>query len=173
MAVLVETGCYADMTLPTEPGHSAQDLRVFRAPGTFPLIVQRAAVSVLGRPDWLFIKIHAHGMDPLHKDSVAGEPMRNFLEELVRGASDRKETLHFASAREWSTSFWRHATEEKATRSFIATTDSNAFATRLGPLELQRSPAERDSAWGELLGKTFPLLTQILSRWLFLQVTLT
>jgi hypothetical protein len=100
MAVLVETGCYADMTLPTEPGHSAQDLRVFRAPGTFPLIVQRAAVSVLGRPDWLFIKIHAHGMDPLHKDSVAGEPMRNFLEELVRGASDRKETLHFASARE-------------------------------------------------------------------------
>jgi len=100
MAVLVETGCYADMTLPTEPGHSAQDLRVFRAPGTFPLIVQRAAVSVLGRPDWRFIKIYAHGMDPLHKDSVAGEPMRNFLEELVRGASDRKETLHFASARE-------------------------------------------------------------------------
>jgi len=159
MVVLAETGCYADMTLPTGPGHSAQtakinslyecarpldqaaphrkgtDLRVFRAPKTFPLIVQgpltvdlgrgvkprienasitrnnplsvrrlglwkRAAVSVQGRPDWLFIKLHAHGMDPLHKDSVTGAPMRNFLEELVRGARDRKETLHFTSARE-------------------------------------------------------------------------
>jgi|ERR1019366_3787428 hypothetical protein len=159
MAVLAETGCYADMTLPTAPGHSAQtakinslyecalplnqaaphrrgrDLRVSRAPSTFPLIVhgplavdfgrggrpgienasitrknplsirrlglwKSAAVRVLGRPDWLFIKLHAHGMDPLQKESVVGEPMCNFLEELVRGASDRKETLHFTSARE-------------------------------------------------------------------------
>jgi hypothetical protein len=159
MAVLAETGCYADMTLPTAPGRSAQtakinslyecalplsqavphrrgrDLRVSRPPRTFPLIIQgpltvdfgrggkpkmdnasitrknplsvrrlglwkSAAVSVLGRPDWLFIKLHAHGMNPWHKDSVAGEPMRNFLEELVRGAGDRKETLHFTSARE-------------------------------------------------------------------------
>jgi hypothetical protein len=147
------------MTLPAAPGHSAQtakinslyecalplhhaaphrrgrDLRVSRAPSTFPLIVQgpltvdfgrrgkpgidnasitrknplsvrrlglwkSAAVRVLGRPDWLFIKLHAHGMDPLQKESVVGEPMSNFLEELVRGASDRKETLHFTSARE-------------------------------------------------------------------------
>ncbi len=159
MAVLAETGCYADMTLPTAPGHSAQtakinslyecalplnqaaphrrgrDLRVSHAPSTFPLIVhgpltvdcgrsgkpgidngsitrrnplsirrlglwKRAAVRVLGRPDWLFIKLHAHGMDPLQKESVVGAPMRNFLEELVRGAGDRKETLHFTSARE-------------------------------------------------------------------------
>ena len=159
MAVLAETGCYADMTLPAAPGHPAQtakinslyecalpltqaaphrrgrDLRVSHAPSTFPLIVhgpltvdfgrsakpridnasitrknplsvrrlglwKSAAIRVLGRPDWVFIKLHAHGMDPLQKESVTGEPMRKFLEELVRGASERKETLHFASARE-------------------------------------------------------------------------
>ena len=159
MAVLAETGCYADMTLPAAPGHPAQtakinslyecalpltqaaphrrgrDLRVSHAPSTFPLIVhgpltvdfgrsakpridnasitrknplsvrrlglwKSAAIRVLGRPDWVFIKLHAHGMDPLQKESVTGEPMRKFLEGLVRGASERKETLHFASARE-------------------------------------------------------------------------
>jgi len=159
MAVLAETGCYADMTLPSAPLHPAQtakinslyectlpldqsaphrrgrDLEVSRAPKTFPLIVQgplgidfgrggkpgienasitrsnplsvrrvglwkNAAVRVLGRPDWLFIKLHAHAMDPSQKDSVIGEPMRRFLEELVQDARSRKETLHFTSARE-------------------------------------------------------------------------
>lgn len=159
MAVLAETGCYSDMTLPCAPRHPAQtrkinslyectlpldkaaphrrgkDLKVGRAPKTFPLIVQgplgmdfgrrgtpgidngsitrsnplsvrrlqlwkKAAVRVVGRPDWVFIKLHAHSMDLSQKDSVAGEPMRRFLEELVRNARDRKETLHFTSARE-------------------------------------------------------------------------
>jgi hypothetical protein len=61
---------------------------------------KRAAIHVDGRPDWLFIKLHCHGMDPTQKDSVLGEPMRRFLQELVEGASDRSETLHFVSARE-------------------------------------------------------------------------
>ena len=167
MTILAETGCFADMTLPTSPLHPAQtakinslyecssrldraapqregrDLRTvppsFPAqrptPKKFPLIIQgplaldfgrrvkpgvengsitcsnplsvrrlrlwkRAAVRVQGRPDWLFIKLHAHSMDPTQKDAVAGEPMRRFLEELVQGASDRRETLHFTSARE-------------------------------------------------------------------------
>jgi hypothetical protein len=159
MAVLAETGCYADMTLPSGPWHPAQtakinslyecrlpldqvapqrrgrDLEVARAPTTFPLIVQgplgmdfgrpgkpgiengsitrsnplsvrrlqlwkKAAVRVVGRPDWIFIKLHAHSMDPSQKDSVVGEPMRRFLEDLVQNAPDRKETLHFTSARE-------------------------------------------------------------------------
>jgi|SRR5271165_734323 len=159
MAVLAETGCYADMTLPSSPVHPSQtakinslyectlpldqaapqrqgrDLEVSRAPKTFPLIVQgplamdfgrggkpgienasitktnplsvrrlrlwtNAAVRVHGRPDWLFIKLHAHSMEPAQKDVVVGEPMRRFLEELVQGAPDRKQTLHFTSARE-------------------------------------------------------------------------
>ncbi len=61
---------------------------------------KKAAVRVQGRPDWFFIKLHAHSMDPTQSEAVTGEPMRRFLEELVQGAGDRKETLHFTSARE-------------------------------------------------------------------------
>ena len=64
------------------------------------LLWKRARVGVLGRPDWLFIKLHCHGMDPTQKDVVVGEAFHRFLEELVGGASERKETLHFVSARE-------------------------------------------------------------------------
>jgi hypothetical protein len=39
-------------------------------------------------------------MDPTQEPAVLGEPMRKFLRELVEGAQQRNETLHFASARE-------------------------------------------------------------------------
>jgi hypothetical protein len=61
---------------------------------------KRARIRVQGRPDWLFIKLHCHSMDPLQKDAVIGDPLRKFLEELVGGAEQRKETLHFTTARE-------------------------------------------------------------------------
>src|SRR6267378_1259256 len=61
---------------------------------------KQARISVRGRPDWLFIKLHCHGMDPTQKAAVLGSPMRQFLCELVEGAEDRREILHFVSARE-------------------------------------------------------------------------
>lgn len=61
---------------------------------------KRARITVEGRPDWLFIKLHCHSMDPTQKDVVVGNAFRTFLEELVSGAQDRKETLHFVTARE-------------------------------------------------------------------------
>src|ERR1035438_9817361 len=61
---------------------------------------KQADIHVGGRPDWLFIKLHCHGMDPTQKDAVIGAPFQKFLERLVGGAKDRKETLHFVSARE-------------------------------------------------------------------------
>lgn len=61
---------------------------------------KQAAIVVRGRPDWLFIKLHCHGMDPTQQDAVIGAPMREFLRELVEGAGERGETLHFVSARE-------------------------------------------------------------------------
>lgn len=161
MQVLSDTGCYADLTLPTAPFHPAQiakinslyqcalplgqraphrrgqDLEVRRSPETFPLMVQgplildfspsrsrkasiengaitkrnplsldrlrlwkKASISIRGKPDWLFIKLHCHGMDPTQHDVVLGEPMRDFLRELVQGAEQRGEILHFVSARE-------------------------------------------------------------------------
>ena len=160
--VLAETGCYADLTLPTAPFHPGQigkinslyecslpldrraahrngrDLKVGRRPEIFPLMVQgpllpdfnsphrvrwlgiengaltkpnppsshrlrlwkRAAIRVEGRPDWLFIKLHCHSMDPAQEDAVLGASMQQFLRELVEGAGQRNETLHFVSARE-------------------------------------------------------------------------
>jgi hypothetical protein len=61
---------------------------------------KRAAICVKGRPDWLFIKLQCHGMDPRDKDAVLGVRLQSFLRELVEGAADRGETLHFVSARE-------------------------------------------------------------------------
>jgi hypothetical protein len=61
---------------------------------------KQAAIAVHGKPDWLFIKLHCHGMDPTQQDVVLGNPMREFLRELVEGAAQRGEILHFVSARE-------------------------------------------------------------------------
>jgi hypothetical protein len=163
MQILADTGCYADMTLPTGSFHPAQigkinsiyecalplteraphrkgrNLSRGRSPQIFPLIVQgplmpalrfgsgsrrwvridnaaltgtnpaslnrlhrwkRAAISVEGRPDWLFIKLHCHGMDPRHEEAMLGSAMQNFMRELTSGAKERNEVLHFVSARE-------------------------------------------------------------------------
>jgi len=61
---------------------------------------KRAQISVAGRPDWLFIKLHCHSMDPTQKDAVVGEAFQSFLKLLVTGAESRGETLHFVTARE-------------------------------------------------------------------------
>jgi hypothetical protein len=61
---------------------------------------KRAGICVQGKPDWLFIKLHCHGMDPTQTSAVLGEPAQRFLRELVEGAGERGEILHFVSARE-------------------------------------------------------------------------
>jgi hypothetical protein len=61
---------------------------------------KQAAISVKGRPDWLFIKLQCHGMDPRDHDAMLGGAMREFLRNLIVGARERSETLHFVSARE-------------------------------------------------------------------------
>jgi hypothetical protein len=159
MAILAETGCYADMTLPSAP-HPTQiakinalyecarplrqraphrrgrDLRAGRPPSVFPVIVQgplaarvvrsatgwprprmengevttanpptrermalwqRARIAVAGRPDWLFVKLHCHGMDPRDDAAMLGAPLQRFLEAAT---TDRSIALHFVTARE-------------------------------------------------------------------------
>ena len=61
---------------------------------------KQARVHVQGRPDWLFIKLHCHSMEPGQRDAVIGDSFRKFLQELVSGATERQETLHFVTARE-------------------------------------------------------------------------
>lgn len=163
MKILAETGCYADLTLPSAPTRAqirkinalyecslpldeqaphrrGRDLTSGRPPTTFPLIIQgpllldfarrirgwpvpridnseistahpatverlrlwrQAGITVRGRPDWLFIKLHCHGMIPRDNEAMLGAPMRNFLRDVVQEAkSGHQYALHFVTARE-------------------------------------------------------------------------
>ncbi len=59
-----------------------------------------ARITVKGRPDWLFIKLQCHGMDPRDREVMLGATAQHFLRELIEGARQRSETLHFVSVRE-------------------------------------------------------------------------
>ena len=163
MRILAETGCYADLTLPSAPNvaqiskinalyecalpldgraphRRGLDLTSGRPPQVLPLIIQgplmldigrrirgwpvprtensaitsahpptsqrlrlwrQARIVVRGRPNWLFIKLHCHGMDPRDEEAMLGAPMSNFLRDVVEGAKDgRQYKPHFVTARE-------------------------------------------------------------------------
>jgi hypothetical protein len=162
LAILAETGCYADFTLPSAPDPAqvptvnslyectrplteraahrrGRHLRVGRAPVTFPLIMQgplaldfsrggaravvpriensevsanrpittrrlgiwrRAGISVRARPDWVFIKLHCHGMDARDLDQMLGAGRVASLEALRAFAGETGDALHFVTARE-------------------------------------------------------------------------
>ncbi len=59
---------------------------------------QSVAVGVRGRPDWIFVKLHCHGMDPRDEPAMFGEPVRRFLHELLALGSGVR--THFVTARE-------------------------------------------------------------------------
>ena len=67
---------------------------------------KKAAISVLDRPDWIFVKLHCHSMFPNYRQAVLGDAMQGFLSELTEGARDRQETLHFVTAREMVNILW-------------------------------------------------------------------
>jgi hypothetical protein len=160
--ILAETGCYADLTLPSAPSlaqiskintlyecslplneraphRCGRDLSSGRAPTKFPVVVQgplmldfgrracgwrpfriensqitsanpptmdrlrlwrRAGITVGGRPDWIFVKLHCHGMDPRDDRVMLGAPMKKFLSDLVLDARSGEYFLHFVTARE-------------------------------------------------------------------------
>lgn len=61
---------------------------------------RQAAISVKGRPDWAFIKLHCHGMDPRDSEAMHGEILKSFLRQLTEGAGGGDYSLHFTTARE-------------------------------------------------------------------------
>jgi hypothetical protein len=62
---------------------------------------QEAAISVQGRPDWLFIKLHCHGMTERDESTMFGPSIQRFLEDLVEGAGNGPDyRLHFVTMRE-------------------------------------------------------------------------
>jgi hypothetical protein len=61
----------------------------------------RPAIRVVGREDWVFIKLHCHGMDPRDTPTLLGDSMSGFLRSLTEIArASRRFRLHFVSARE-------------------------------------------------------------------------
>jgi hypothetical protein len=62
---------------------------------------QEAAIAVQGRPDWLFIKLHCHGLAPGDEATMLGPAIQRFLEDLVEGAGNGTDyRLHFVTMRE-------------------------------------------------------------------------
>jgi hypothetical protein len=61
----------------------------------------KAGVAVIGRPDWVFVKLHCHGMDPRDHAAMLGVPIQGFLAEIIEEARAGKQScLHFLTARE-------------------------------------------------------------------------
>lgn len=58
----------------------------------------RAGIGVEGRPEWTFVKLHAHGME--HADLMLGGLLDAALEELKRYAVEQDIVLHYVTARE-------------------------------------------------------------------------
>jgi hypothetical protein len=61
----------------------------------------RARVNVPARPNWLFVKLHTHGVNEPNQDVLLGEPMVRFHEALKeRAARDPMFRFHYVTARE-------------------------------------------------------------------------
>jgi hypothetical protein len=59
-----------------------------------------ANITVHGRPEWIFIKLHCHGMDPRDEPAMLGSGIQSFLKELIEWAKQSQVKLHFMTARE-------------------------------------------------------------------------
>jgi hypothetical protein len=71
----------------------------------------RARIQVPGRPDWYFVKLHAHGAPEESHATLLGEPMVRFHQALAAHASAHPEFhYHYVTAREMANLV--HAAEE-------------------------------------------------------------
>src|SRR5262249_45290309 len=61
----------------------------------------RARVQVPRRPDWFFVKLHAHGAEAASMDTLLGGAMVRFHEHLAQLARDNPRfRYHYVTARE-------------------------------------------------------------------------
>jgi len=58
-------------------------------------------IHVVGRPEWLFIKLHTHGAPPPNNEVFLGDAYKQFHEHLAeRYTADHSWRLHYVTARE-------------------------------------------------------------------------
>ena len=61
----------------------------------------RLGIHVVGRPEWLFVKLHTHGAIPRNSGMFLGDAYRRFHEELLANYNDGREfRVHYVTARE-------------------------------------------------------------------------
>lgn len=61
----------------------------------------RAAVGVVGQPNWFFVKLHTHGAQEANSAMLLGEPMRRFHESLAQWAAEESRvSYYYVTARE-------------------------------------------------------------------------
>jgi len=58
----------------------------------------RAGIHVAGRPEWIFIKVHTHGMQS--RDVFLGNGLNNMLSDLEKRFKEAPYHLHYVTARE-------------------------------------------------------------------------
>jgi hypothetical protein len=61
---------------------------------------READITVRGRREWVFIKLHCHGMDPRDRAAMLGRPIQEFLRQLTAAKAERPYRVHFVTARE-------------------------------------------------------------------------
>jgi hypothetical protein len=61
----------------------------------------RTGIHVVGKPEWIFVKVHTHGTQERDMDTLLGAPMRSTFEYMQSRYNDGKDwQLHYVSARE-------------------------------------------------------------------------
>lgn len=60
---------------------------------------QELGIGAVGRPDWVFVKLHTHGAVERNSDMLLGEPNRRF-HTLLRELPPEEWQVHYVSARE-------------------------------------------------------------------------
>ncbi len=61
---------------------------------------QNAGIGIRNRPDWCFIKLHCHGMNPWDEPAMHGELKVAFLRELSAATKANGVRVHYATTRE-------------------------------------------------------------------------
>jgi hypothetical protein len=59
-----------------------------------------AGICVASRPEWVFVKVHAHGAPEANAEALLGPAGARFHEDLARWKDGGRLRLHYVSARE-------------------------------------------------------------------------
>ena len=89
----------------------------------------RAGVHVAGRPNWRFVKLHAHGCKDGNIDTMLGEPMQQFHHELA-GFQKQHPNFRYHYVTAWEMAQLVHQAEQGDSRPAIGGTNLASTMSR-------------------------------------------